>query len=212
MRWHAGSAARGDDWASRSGPLDALASRRPGRPTLHIVDLAPAPVRTSLPDGAPAAAAAVAAGGSQPRSAVDCRPTAVWAGTRLWLYANAGRIRGGGDGVDCRVRLGRWISTCRSIPRCSGSASGHGVGDARSGLGRVAAGWRRAAAKRGRRRCSPSPTTADRLLLPSRRTIWSRDLLNAHQLRDKGLGGPATGPAAHATRRSRVRRGRIRRA
>jgi len=26
-----------------------------------------------------------------------------------------------------------------------------------------------------------------------------RDLLNAHQLRDKGLGGPATGPAAHAT-------------
>jgi SAM-dependent methyltransferase len=25
-----------------------------------------------------------------------------------------------------------------------------------------------------------------------------RDLLNAHQLRDKGLGGPATGPAAHA--------------
>lgn len=26
-----------------------------------------------------------------------------------------------------------------------------------------------------------------------------RDLLNAHQLRDKGLGGPAAGPAAHAT-------------
>ena len=26
-----------------------------------------------------------------------------------------------------------------------------------------------------------------------------RDLLNAHQLRDKGLGGPATGPAAHAS-------------
>ena len=103
--------------------------------------------------------------------------------------------------------------TCRSIPLLfAGSASGHGLGDPRSGLGVVAAGTSRPAAGMPARRRLFALTYNGRVVLHASRARGRsapRSAERAPAARQGPWAVPRPVPTAHATRRSGVRRCRI---
>jgi SAM-dependent methyltransferase len=104
-----------------------------------------------------------------------------------------------GPALECRVRVRRQDL---DLPLSERVFAGRNLVTASALLDLVSDAWLRELA----RRCAAAGATALFTLTYNGRTSFepcdpddglARDLLNQHQLRDKGLGGPATGPNAH---------------
>jgi SAM-dependent methyltransferase len=192
------------DWTSRSSRLTReIAGHLASHETVHVLDLAtgtgsnlrylverlPPRQRWLLLDRSPDLLSLVS------------ERTAVWASARGYsMRATSEGFALEGNGLDCLVatrqmdlKLPLDPLLCAERQLVTGSAILDLVSE--SWLRALAECCRRAGAAalfaltyNGRSSFTPSEPEDDLL----------RDLLNAHQLRDKGLGGPATGPAAHA--------------
>lgn len=192
------------DWAARDASLvDALASRLPAAPRLRIVDLGTGTgsnLRYLLPR----------LPGRQEWLLVDTSPdvlrwlperTAAWAtacGLRVEPDGEGFAVRG--EGVDCRVRLRRQDL---GLPLEPGLFQDRHLVTASALLDLVSDEWLRSLALQCRSAgaaalCSLTYNGETRFEPGEDGDELARDLLNEHQLRDKGLGGPAAGPAAHA--------------
>jgi SAM-dependent methyltransferase len=192
------------DWASRSGSLARdIAAHLGSHDVVHVLDLAtgtgsnlrylvdrlPARQRWLLVDRSP-----------DLLSLVQDRTTA-WATARGYaVHLTPDGFALEGNGLDCRIATHQMDL---NLPLDPSIFSGRHLVTGSAILDLVSASWLRALADCCREagaavlfaltydgRSSFTPPEAEDDVL--------RDLLNAHQLRDKGLGGPATGPAAHA--------------
>ena len=192
------------DWKARDESLaDAVASTLPRSRPVRVLDLGtgtgsnlrymmprlPSPQEWLLVDKVPGVLRRI-----QER-------TAAWAPTRgLRLEAGTDGFSVQGAGVDCRVRL---LQRDLDLPLDPGLLRGRHLVTGSALLDLAADAWLRAIA----RECRAAGAAALFVLTYDGRTTFEprepeddrvRDLLNAHQLRDKGLGGPSVGPCAHA--------------
>jgi len=193
------------DWASRSGSLTReIAERLAAHDIVHVLDLAtgtgsnlrylverlPPRQRWLLVDRSPDLLSLV------------YERTAAWATARG--YTATGIPDGfllEGNGLDCIVTT-RQMDL--NLPLDPTLFEGRHLVTGSAILDLVSESWLRALAER----CQQAGAAALFALTYNGLSSFVpaepeddlvRDLLNAHQLRDKGLGGPATGPAAHAS-------------
>lgn len=195
------------DWAARDASLvDGLAHALPAVPTTHIVDL-------GTGTGSNFRYLAPRLGGVQEWRLVDKSPdvleyvrgrTQAWAAPQgLTISDSRDGFRLEGPTLSCTVRLDRHDLDLPLDPDLFASAhliTASALLDLASPawIAAVAAAAARTGASAlfalnydGRSQFDPQDEDDD----------LAQDLLNAHQLRDKGLGGPAAGPAAHMAAR-----------
>ena len=195
------------DWAARDASLvDALARRLPDAPLLRVVDLGTGTgsnLRYLLPR----------LPGRPEWLLVDTSPDVLrWIPERTSAWAAARRLRVEpdaegftvrGEGVDCRVRLRQQDL---GLPLEPGLFRDRHLVTASALLDLVSDAWLHGLAEH----CRNAGAAALFALTYNGETSFmpaeegdelARDLLNEHQLRDKGLGGPAAGPGAHARAR-----------
>lgn len=191
------------DWAARDASLvDALTRALPSVPMLRVVDLGTGTgsnLRYLLPK----------LPGRQDWLLVDTSPDVLrWIRERTstWAAARGLRVEPGdegfalrGEGVECRVRLQQQDL---GLPLEPALFRGRHLVTASALLDLVSDAWLRSLAGH----CRNAGAAALFALTYNGETTFepaeegdelARDLLNEHQLRDKGLGGPAAGPAAH---------------
>jgi hypothetical protein len=195
------------DWAARDTSLvDVLTPALPSVPVLRIVDLGTGTgsnLRYLLPR----------LPGAQDWLLVDASPgmlgrirerTSAWAAGRgLRVEPDDGGFSVSGDGVDCRVRL---LQRDLGVSLDGGLFQDRHLVTASALLDLVSDQWLQCLAGQ----CRGAGAAGLFALTYNGETTFdpaddgddlARDLLNQHQLRDKGLGGPAAGPGAHARAR-----------
>ena len=192
------------DWASRSGSLTRkTAAHLESHEIVHVLDLATGTgsnLRYLLERLPPRQRWLLVDRSADLLSLVSER-TAAWAAARGYaVRATTDGFALEGNGLDCVVST-RQMDL--NLPLDASLFAGRHLVTGSAILDLVSESWLRALADccrhagaavlfaltyDGNSSFTP-PEPEDELL---------RDLLNAHQLRDKGLGGPATGPTAHA--------------
>ena len=193
------------DWASRSGSLTRdIAARLGSHDTVHVLDLATGTGSNLryLMERLPPRQRWVLVDRSPDLLSLVYDRTIAWAGARGYaVRPTPDGFALEGHGLDCQVTP-RLMDL--DLPLDASLFAGQHLVTGSAILDLVSASWLRQLAAccreagaaalfalnyNGASSFTPSEPEDDLL----------RDLLNAHQLRDKGLGGPATGPAAHAT-------------
>jgi SAM-dependent methyltransferase len=192
------------DWAARDASLvDAVVRALPAVSTLRIVDLGTG-TGSNFRYLAPRLPA------RQEWLLVDKSPDVVeWivAATEAWAAHHALRVTEEADGfrlrgpaLDCQVRI---AGQDLNLPLPASLFEGRELVTAAALLDLVSDRWLRDVASH----CAAHRAAALFALTYDGQSAFepsdpdddlARDLLNAHQLRDKGLGGPAEGPRAHA--------------
>lgn len=191
------------DWAARDASLvDALTRRLPAVAVLRVVDLGTGTgsnLRYLLPR----------LQGRQEWLLVDTSPDVlrrIPERTSAWAASHGLRVKPDdhgfivdGNGVDCQVHLRRQDL---GLPLDAGLIRGRHLVTASALLDLVSDEWLRSLAAQ----CRNEGAAALFALTYNGQTTFEPaetgdelacDLLNQHQLRDKGLGGPAAGPGAH---------------
>jgi SAM-dependent methyltransferase len=193
----------GHDWAARDASLvDCVVRALPERPPLRVLDLGTGTgsnlryLMTRLPP-------------RQEWLLVDKSPdvlrqvldrTIEWASPHgLRVESSHGEFAVRGEDLECHVRLDQ---RDLNLPLDARLFLDRQLVTAAALLDLVSDAWLNALVLRGRDAGAAAlfalTYNGDTTFEPADRDDGlARDLLNAHQLRDKGLGGPATGPSAH---------------